>query len=219
MWTKDFITKEFPALKKTDKAAFALSVMDDLKVRDLPVVAGDIYQGLLLEKDLLALPDPSVSVHELTLYALSIGELGHLHEIMERMLRYHLTILPVVSPKGHYKGVITRDKVFDVLAGLCNAEAAGSVVVLELLPRDYALSDIARIMEANNAHVLNLLSNTDPVTGRLVLTIKIDLEDATPVIRSFERFNYTVLHHFMEKGKNDEALQHRIDELLYYMNM
>jgi hypothetical protein len=102
---------------------------------------------------------------------------------------------------------------------LCNAEAAGSVVVLELLPRDYALSDISRIIEANNAHVFSLLSNTDKDTGRLILTVKIDLEDATPVVRSFERFNYTVLYHFREGEMVDEVLQHRINELFYYMNM
>ena len=72
---------------------------------------------------------------------------------------------------------------------------------------------------ANNAHVLNLLSHQDKDTGRLLITLKIDLEDASPVIRSFERFNYTVLYHFMEKGMVDDMLQQRMNELLHYMNM
>ena len=38
-------------------------------------------------------------------------------------------------------------------------------------------------------------------------------------IRSFERFNYTVLYHFMEKGMVDDMLQQRMNELLHYMNM
>ncbi|MDR1937541.1 MAG: CBS domain-containing protein [Tannerellaceae bacterium] len=219
MLVKDFITKDFPVLKKTDTVEYALSVMDDLKIRHLPVVAGGMYQCLLSDKDLLAAPDLSAPVNEPVLFAPGIGESGHLHEILARMVRYRLTLLPVVSPEGKYRGVITRDTMLEALACLCSAEAAGSVVVLELPPRDYVLSDIARILEANNAHMLNLLSNTDKNTGRLILTIKIDLEDATPVIRSFERFNYTVLYHFMEKGMADEVLQHRMNELLYYMNM
>jgi CBS domain-containing protein len=219
MLVKDFITKEFPVLKKTDSVEYALSVMDDLRVRHLPMVVDEVYQCLLSDKDLLTMPDPSAAISEPIVFAPSIGDSGHLHEILARMVRYRLSVLPVVSPEGKYRGVITRDTMLEAMACLCSAEAAGSVVVLELPPRDYVLSDIARIIEANNAYLLNLLSNTDKDTGRLILTIKIDLEDATPVIRSFERFNYTVLYHFMKQGMADEVLLHRMDELLYYMNM
>jgi CBS domain-containing protein len=220
MLAKDFITQEFPVLKSSDTVEYALSVMDDLKVKHLPVVADDIYQGLLSEKDLLTMPDPATPVNnDPVLFAPSISEPEHLHEIIARMVRYHLMLLPVVSPTGKYEGVITCDKVLEALADLCNAEAAGSVIVIELTLRDYALSDIARIVEANNAHVLNLLSSVDKDTGKLVITLKTDLEDATPVVRSFERFNYTVLYHFMGKGMAGDVLQHRMDELLFYMNM
>ena len=71
----------------------------------------------------------------------------------------------------------------------------------------------------NNAHILSLLSYTDKTTGRLHLIIKIDLEDVSPVIRSFERFNYTVLYYFMEKGMVDDLLQQRMEELVRYMNI
>lgn len=81
------------------------------------------------------------------------------------------------------------------------------------------MTDIARLVEANNAHLLSLLSHTDKATGRLHLIIKIDLEDASPVIRSFERFNYTVLYYFMGKGMVDDLLQQRMEELVYYMNI
>ena len=127
--------------------------------------------------------------------------------------------VPVVSVDGTYLGAITRDRLVDALSELCNAEAAGSVIVLEMMPQDYSLTDIARLVEANNAHVLNLLSHQDKDTGRLLITLKIDLEDASPVIRSFERFNYTVLYHFMEKGMVDDMLRQRMNELLHYMNM
>ena len=91
--------------------------------------------------------------------------------------------------------------------------------MLEVMPQDYSMTDIARLIEANNAHILSLLSYTDKTTGRLHLIIKIDLEDVSPVIRSFERFNYTVLYYFMEKGMVDDLLQQRMEELVRYMNI
>ena len=219
MILKDFITKDYPVLKNFDTGEYALSVMDELKVKHLPLVSDKIYLGLVSEKDILEMPDSAATIGSAGLFAPSANESSHIHEIMARMARYHLSLIPVVSSDGSYIGVITCDKVVELMADLCNAEAAGSVIVLEMFPQDYVLSDIARIVEANNAHVINLLHAIDRDTGRLVITIKIDLEDASPVIRSFERFNYTVLYHFMETGMVDEVLQRRMDELLYYMNM
>ncbi|WP_102408396.1 CBS domain-containing protein [Parabacteroides bouchesdurhonensis] len=220
MLVKDFIMKELPVLKSFDTVEYALAIMDDYKLKHLPLVNdGGIYRCLISEKDLLTIPEPSGTIGEPVLFAPSIRKNSHLHEALSIMTRYGLSLLPVVTTDGVYTGAITRDKLIDALSELCNAEAEGSIIVLEMMPQDYVLSDIARLVESNNAHVLNLLSHQDKETGRLLISIKIDLEDASPVIRSFERFNYTVLYHFMEKGMVDNLLQQRMNELLHYMNM
>lgn len=206
-------------LKSFDTGEYALALMEDFKLKHLPLLTDGLYRCLVSERDLLAMPDLSVTVGEPVLFAPSVLEDTHIHEALALITRYQLSLLPVVTTEGQYQGAITRDKLIDILSELCNAEAAGSVIVLELIPQDYVLSDIARLVEANNAHVLSLLSYPDKVTGRLQLIIKIDLEDASPVIRSFERFNYTVLYYFMEKGVVDDLLQQRMDELLHYMNI
>ena len=210
MLVKDFITKEIPVLKSFDTAEYALALMEDFKLKHLPLLSDSAYQCLVSEKDLLALPDPSATIGEPVLFAPAISENGHLHEALAMITRYGLSLLPVVSVDGTYLGAITRDRLVDALSEQCNAE---------MMPQDYSLTDIARLVEANNAHVLNLLSHQDKDTGRLLITLKIDLEDASPVIRSFERFNYTVLYHFMEKGMVDDMLRQRMNELLHYMNM
>lgn len=219
MLVKDFITKDIPVLKLSDTVEYGLALMDDFKLKHLPVLEGDAYRCLVSEKDLLAMSDPTAEIGCPVLFTPAVGENSHLHEALALFTRYGLSLLPVVTADGVYAGAISREKLIDILAELCNADAAGSVIVLEMMPQDYALSDIARLVEANNAHVMSLLSHTDADTGRLLLTIKIDLEDASPVIRSFERFNYTVLYHFMEKGMVDDLLQQKMSELWYYMNM
>lgn len=219
MLVKDFITKEIPVLKSFDTGEYGLALMEDFKLKHLPVVDDTVYHCLVSEKDLLSMPDPTAAIGEPVVFAPAVKENGHLHEALALMTRYGLSVLPVITIEGGYVGLITRDRLLDALSELCNADATGSVIVLEMLPQDYALSEIARLIESNNAHVLNLLSYTDKDTGRLILTIKIDLEDASPVIRSFERFNYTVLYHFMEKGMVDDVLKQRMDELIHYINM
>jgi len=64
-----------------------------------------------------------------------------------------------------------------------------------------------------------MLTKPQSETGKILLLLKIDLEDASPVIRSFERFNYTVLYYFMKQGMIDDMLQQRVNELFFYMNI
>lgn len=219
MLAKDFITKDIPVLKSFDTVEYALTLMDDFKLKHLPLVKDAIYQGVLSERELLAVSDVASPIVQSVLFCPCVPENGHLHEVLSLLTRYRLTILPVVAADGKYLGSISRESLIDLLAELSNADASGSAIVLEVNPQDYSLADIARIVESNQAHVLNLFSRVDKDTERLLLLLKIDLEDASPVIRSFERFNYTVRYHFMEKGMVDELLQQRMNELLHYMNL
>jgi CBS domain-containing protein len=219
MFVKDYIIKDYPVLKSFDTATGALAAMERLKARHLPVVSKGIYRCLLSCKDLPAMDPQAMIGEEPTHFAPSIGEAKHLHEAVAKLVRHNLGFLPVVSPEGKYLGVVTRARMLEELSNLCHSDAPGSVLVIETLPKDYALSDIARVTEAHNAHVLSLLSSIDSLTGCTVTTLKIDLEDPTPVVRSFERFNYTVLHCSGETGIDNDSLRDKINEAMYYMQM
>jgi hypothetical protein len=95
----------------------------------------------------------------------------------------------------------------------------GALIVLEINPRDYMLSQIAHLIEQNNAKVLHVFSYLEEKTSKQIIVVRIDLEDATPVLRSLERFNYTVRCYLQKQVLNDETLQNRLGELLYYLEM
>jgi Holliday junction resolvasome RuvABC DNA-binding subunit len=95
----------------------------------------------------------------------------------------------------------------------------GALIVLEINPRDYMLSQIVHLVEQNNAKVLHVFSCLEEKTSKQIVILRIDLEDATPVLRSLERFNYTVRRHLQKPVLNDETLQNRLGELLYYLEM
>ena len=64
MLVKDFITKELPVLKSFDTGGYALALMDDFKLKHLPLLSEGIYRCLISEKDLLAMPDPAATIGE-----------------------------------------------------------------------------------------------------------------------------------------------------------
>ena len=85
--------------------------------------------------------------------------------------------------------------------------------------KDYTLTEIARIIEGNNAHIMSL--SVLPVSdgSTVLVSIKLDISDLTPILRSFERFNYDVIYYYMKEGELNDIQRDRLQELLFYLNM
>ena len=98
-------------------------------------------------------------------------------------------------------------------------ETENSLLILEIPFKDYTLTEIARIVESNNAHVTSL--SVMPISGGvdLLVSLKLDVDDLSAVLRSFERFNYHVVYYFMREGEVTDTRKERLDELLYYLEM
>lgn len=99
------------------------------------------------------------------------------------------------------------------------SEAENSLIILEIPLKDYTLTEISRIVESNNAHIISLY--IVPISGGkdLLVSLKLNISDLTVVLRSFERFNYNVVYFFMKEGEVTDTEKERLDELMYYLEM
>jgi len=107
----------------------------------------------------------------------------------------------------------------EILNEMSNADSEGALIAVELNQQEFVLSHIIRLIEDNRARVLSFFSYIDKDTGRQILLFKIDLEDAFPVIRSLERFNYSVKYYRQKQMLPDEVLKKRVDELIHYIEL
>jgi len=98
-------------------------------------------------------------------------------------------------------------------------ERENSLLILEVPLKDYTLTEIARIVESNNAHVVSL--SVIPISGGadLLVSLKLDVNDLSAVLRSFERFNYRIVYYYMREGEVTDTQKERLDELMYYLEM
>lgn len=108
---------------------------------------------------------------------------------------------------------------FNVENFLGLSDTENSLVVIEISLVDYTLTDIARIIESNNARIMNVFVLPVADGNTLIISIKLSLLDVSPVLMSLERFNYKVLHYEMKEGVVTETHKERLDELLYYLEM
>lgn len=98
-------------------------------------------------------------------------------------------------------------------------ESENSLVILDVPVKDYTLTEIAKLVEDNNARItrLEVLPNNDGLS--FLVSLKIDVSDLSAILRSFERFNYNVVYHFMKEGEINDTHDDRLKELLHYLDM
>ena len=95
----------------------------------------------------------------------------------------------------------------------------GGVIIIELNNKtDYVLSDIARIVEGNDAHILSLYFNVEPDSGKHAVTIKVDSTEIEHIVATFERYQYQVKAYFQESDMV-EIIKDRYDSLMNYLNI
>ena len=141
----------------------------------------------------------------------------HIYDVMKLFSERGLSVVPVVDDMGVFIGSITEHQALLKLAELTNVSEPGSIVVLELNLIDYSLQMISRIVEGNDARILSVYSHTLPGTNRMEVTLKINREDISDILQTFERYDIPVKSTFQGSRFQDD-LRGRYDELMRYIN-
>jgi CBS domain-containing protein len=219
MLNKLLISHPAPPYHPDETVAAALDLMEEWKVEHWPIVAEGVCKGLLSEETLLdakitdVLADLNndylpfwVSTEEHFLYALGL------------MTERKLTVLPVVDEAGEYIGVMMQKDLLDRLALFTGAQLPGGVVVLQISPVDYSLGEIIRLVETNDAQIRQLNTQIDEVTGMLMVTIRINKQEISDIIATFQRYDYRIVY-FAGEEQYENELRRNYHHLLHYIEM
>lgn len=96
---------------------------------------------------------------------------------------------------------------------------ASSVIQLEMGAYDYSLSEIARIVEENDAKILGLtVDNILEDPGRILVSILVNKPDCGAILQSFYRYNYNVVNTFTSPDENND-LRERYALLMKYLSV
>jgi acetoin utilization protein AcuB len=221
MVAKDLISEVVPSLKTSDSGQTALNWMEIFRISHLPIVNNLDFLGLISDTDIYDMnqPEEPIGNHTLTLLKPFVTTEQHLFEVIGLASRLKLSVVPVLDEKAHFKGVITTTDLVRNLAGISSMDQPGGIIVLELIERDYSLSQIAQIVEGNNVKVLSMYVTSPPDSTKLEVTIKVNTNDLVSVIRTFERYNYDVKTWVTSDDSMDRFYSERFDLLMKYMNI
>ncbi len=220
MIANDILFSTPTPLAITVTAEAALAYMEEYGVKHLPVVRAGSYVGLVCDTELLSW-HPQRTVGSAPLFAPFVLPESHLLEVLDAMGRYGVDLLPVATSVGEYRGVITYEAVIKGVGDMCQTSHRGATLLLSMDAADYSVGLLSRLAEENDTTILNLFSYLSPHDeGKLHVSIKVNREEATPYIRSLERFGYQVDTILQPVERVDETLlRHKIDELIHYIEM
>jgi len=221
MVAKDLISEVIPSLKTSDLGQTALNWMEIFRVSHLPIVNNQDFLGLISDADIYDMnkPDEPIGNHELTLLKPYVDAGQHIFEVIGLASRLKLSVVPVLDSNNHFKGVITTSDLIRHLAGISSMDQPGGIIVLELIERDYSLSQIAQIVEGNNIKILSMYITSPSESTKLEVTLKVNTGELTSVIRTFERYNYEVKTWVTTDDSIEQFYSERFDLLMKYLNI
>ncbi len=220
MIAKDLISDTIMPLQTSDTGMTALNWMEEFRVSHLPIVNESDFLGLISENDIYELNsyEEPIGNHPLSLNNPYVTEDQHVYDIIRQVHELQLTLIPVVDDKNHYLGSITLQSLTNYFARLAAVDNPGGIIVLEMGVRDFVLSEIARIVESNDAIILSLYVMNLPDSTKMQVTIKVNRMDIGPLISTFNRFNYDIKASFFQK-EYDQTLNDRYDSLMRFLDI
>ena len=219
MIASELISYDIPPLNLSDTGNKALDWMEEFKTTELPIVNEGKYLGLISESNLLDSNDVDGKIESFGFNLLKpfVQENQHMFEVISTMVDNDIDVLPVVNSGHQYLGVITSKIIVKSLSKVVSVANAGSILTLEVNVKDYSLSEIARMVESDDAKVLASFITSHPDSTKLEVTLKINKTEISRILHTFERFNYVVLASYNE-SEYHENLQNKYDEFMRFLN-
>ncbi|MCA5006549.1 CBS domain-containing protein [Sphingobacterium bovistauri] len=219
MFIGQYISTDYHEVLLSDSIEFALNKMSDNHLKQLAVVNGNIYYGIITEDVLLDQfnPDDSIESIKILFKTVYLFDYQHIYDALQSMVAFDYCFIPILNKNHEYQGVLTKQDLLVALNSTLGKDD-GAIIVLELGMRDNALSHIARIIEAENTAILSTAVHQIPDSTKLEMTIKVNKTNISAVISSLWRNDYVVKATFRDGGAQSD-IQDRYDLLMNYLDL
>ena len=209
----------FPLLHLEDKVSFALQCMEDFDVQELAVVKEDYFLGIVQKADLLD-TDETATIMAISdqLKKFMIAYTAHFLTALDLFAKHQLSLLPVLNEQLECIVMIPQKSLNDALAKFLGVDLPGAIIVLSVAPYQYSLAEMSRLVESNNAQILQLNSYFDETNGAMIITLKINKDEAQAIIATFQRYDYQLVQYFGKTPLHNDIEAH-YHHLMNYLDV
>tara|TARA_R110001592_G_scaffold231862_1_gene489083 strand:- start:1747 stop:2403 length:657 start_codon:yes stop_codon:yes gene_type:complete len=218
MHIQEHIITTIPVFEIKDTFEKVLDFFQDTTYSHVAIVEEGRFLGVFSENDAEALlPGTKIEEFRYELQSFFVrGETNWL-DILEAFARNEANLLPILNEKEEVVGYYDLTDIVTVFIDTPFFTDPGSILVVATGIKDYSFSQIAQIVESNNAKLIGGFI-TDTQNDIIQVTLKITAENYNEVVQTFRRYNYHILF-----GNSDdqflEDLKERSDYLDKYLNV
>ena len=184
----------------------------------IAVVEDRQFVGVLAEKDLETFEQvKKVEDYRYELEAFFARKETSWLDTLELFARKEANLIPVLDENALVLGYFDLN---DIVAEFIDTPffiEPGVILVIAKALKDYSFSEIAQIVESNNAKLLGAIV-TETKDDIIQITLKITSEKSNEVIQTFRRYNYNILFG-NDEDQFLEDLKRRSDYLDKYLNV
>lgn len=218
MFAEELLSNDIFPLKKTDSCESALVFMSDWKVFHLPVVDNGKLLGYVSYDDINN-QSGKTKVEKIIqpLVQLYANKGQHFFEIMKLMADTGFTVIAISDEEAEYKGVVSVKEIVQVYKS-SSLTQPGGIIVLEMTPQDYSLAELSRIVEYNDAKILNVFVNTLPGNfSKVLVSLKLNRPELNTIVQTLDRYQYRIhsVHQSMDQSSDFST---RYEWLIKYLN-
>ena len=220
MLTRELLSQTLPHLRLEDKVYQALQLMNDNHVTHLPITDGEKFIGIISEEDLLQAENDHSELSSLqqSFFDISVKEDEHFLRAVQLAADSGLSVVPVVNGENELVGTVAYNELLKFSSEFMSLSEPGGLIVLEMDNNHYSFNEISKLVETNDAQITQLNTNTDPETGIMLVTIRINKPEVSDIVATFQRYEYNVKYFFGEELYTNE-LRSNYDNLMNYLKI
>ena len=220
MLTRELLSQTLPHLRLEDKVYQALQLMNDNHVTHLPIIDGEKFIGIISEEDLLQAENDHSEISSLqqSFFDISVKEDEHFLRAVQLAADSGLSVVPVVNGENELVGTVAYNELLKFSSEFMSLSEPGGLIVLEIDNNHYSFNEISKLVETNDAQITQLNTNTDPETGIMLVTIRINKPEVSDIVATFQRYEYNVKYFFGEELYTNE-LRSNYDNLMNYLKI
>ena len=211
MYAERIMNSDLPAVKPEDSAGRVLHLMDEYKVRHLPLVNGDEFSGLIYEDDLMDLDEETPMAAFLSRAVFTTPQ-SHLYDVVGQLVASRKWMPCPWWTRACTKDVSCRSR---ILAEQSHWRRRGGGI-LEVPEGDLSISEVARLAEGAGTRVIACTTSQPENSSNVEVTLKVATEDIEPVIQTFQRFGYSI-QSFLHAPQLEEEMRERYDAFMRYL--
>lgn len=220
MLISQFLSNADFSIQNADSIRQALEKLQDMLCKELVVLNGDDYIGLVNETILLDAEDEDAPLSSIRINTapIQLKFNQHPYDALVMITVYNSTIIPILDQDNKYIGVSTQLDILKAISSIQSQNESGAIIVLATGLHDFSLSQIAHLVESDNCRILNCATKINLESDNIEVTLKVDKSNINALLNSFLRHNYLILETHNTIAAFDDTAD-RYQQLMNYINI